>query len=236
MNTVGNIITHVSGQLSDQQRGREFARWSRQTLMDYYNQARAEIFAYRPEAFARTVTAPLVPGATQTAPAGAASVVRVAANSDGSPVSVANSGLLVAFAPYAACPPALPYANGTPRYRVLSAAVDDKDPKSYYVSPAVPVGIDATVKLDIIGEATPLTLANWNDAIDIDTKFLNNLIDFMRARAYQLNTESAVSQTEAQRLYQLFYQVMGVKYKIDASFKSGYYGGNVGDGDPRAMR
>lgn len=234
--TWGDIIQHVSAQMNDQQFNREYRRWTRPTWMQYLNQALAEVGAYRPEAYAGEVDAPLVPGAIQSAPAGVSSVMRVAANSDGAPVKEADSGLFSAFAPYATCPPKLRFVNGLPRYRVISSAVDGKNPKTFYVSPPVPQGLSVTVKLEVVRDTPELTLADWDKPLEIDSKFLNNVVDFMMARAFQLNTESAVSQTKAQQLYQLFYQVMGVKYKIDASYKSGYYMGQTGEGDPRAMR
>lgn len=231
METLGDLLTHVSGQLSDQQRQREFIRWNRGTLLEYANQGLAEIGAYRPDAFASTVNHLLATGAKQTVDT-LGSVESIEAN--GVPLNDADISIYRAFAAYATCPPKVRMRNGRPDFKLRSVSIDPNQKGVFYVSPPIPAGLKITVKVKVNGGAPQYTLADWNKPIDMQLKYINNLIDFVMARAYQRDTESQISKANAQRLFSLFYQAMGVKYKIDSAFNSGYYKGEVGTGDPRA--
>lgn len=234
MATVKHLVTHVSRQLNDQRKNKQFTRWTRLDLLEYLNQALKEIATYRPEAFARTIDLPLVAGRTQQVPEGT-TLRGFGSDSKGNTAHSTDDALLKAFGAYIACPPKVEMENGSVVYAVKSFAVDSIDPKVFYVSPPVPIGITVVVKAQIDGKAPEYTVADWGVAVEIQDKFYNNLIDFMKARAYQLDSESLVSTQESQRLYQLFYQVMGVKYKIDSARNSGYYNGEIGTGDPRSV-
>jgi hypothetical protein len=233
MDTVGEIAKHVSGQLSDQQQGKEYTRWHRDTLIEYMREGLREIGTYRPEAFAFTSTVPLVEG-TRQALADGAVLEEITANTDGTPPHKSDDKLLKAFGAYAACAPNPRFVKGQVKYAVKSYAVDSANPTIFYVNPPVPAGISVSVLATTNSKAPEYDLADWNTRVAMQAKFYNNLIDFMMARAYQRDTESQVSQGQATRLLQLFYQSMGTKYKIDSARQSGYYLGEVGTGDPRS--
>lgn len=227
METVGNLVKHVSGQLSDQGKSREYARWSRATLVEYLREAIKEVYAYRREAFAQDMDIDLVPGVTQRLPDGVMLVS--ATNADGSPIGHADPQLIKVFSAYVRC-------TGGARndYSVKSMAIDPEDDSTFYVSPAVPKGIPAKMKARVNGAAPEYTLKDWDSTIAITDEYYNRLIDYMMARAYQRDTESAISAQQSQRLFSLFYQAMGVQYRMDSARGSGYYKGEIGDGDPRA--
>lgn len=234
MNTVGQTCTHVSRQLSDQHKNKEFIRWNRSDLLEYLNEAHLEVGAYRPEAFTAEQTIALVAGSKQKLPNGGVlqSIVR---NENGVPPHKADDKLMKAFGAYAVCPPRPRFVNGSVEYEVKTYAIDSDDTHIFYVSPPVPNGLAPNVVVVAQGQATQYTLQDWNKPLAIQPKFYNNIIDYMMARAYQQDTESEVSLAQAQRLFQLFYQQMGAKYKIDSARNSGYYRGEVGTGDPRAQ-
>lgn len=232
MDTIGKIITDISYQLNDQQNKLEFTRWSRSIFVTYMNQAFAEIGAYRPEAFPKTVEVTLVPGSKQSI-SGYISITGVESLT-GRPANNTDATLFKAFAAYTCCDPPLVLVNGTPVYNVKSYAIDMADEKTFYVDPPVPSGVVAKVKISVIAQPPHVTLADWNKLPEIDGKYYNNLIDFMQARAYELDSESPNSRANSQMFFSRFYQAMGVKYKIDSAFKSGYYQGQTGTGDPRA--
>ena len=234
METVGHILTHVSGQLSDQRQGKQFTRWTRADLAEYLNEALREIGAYRPEAFAVTDTYALSPGSLQQLPQNAV-LEAIVANPDGSPAVKSDDKLMKAFGAYARCIPKVRFVNGRPSYSVKSYAVDSDNNRLFYVSPPVPAGIAVSVKATVNTLENKYTLADWDAPVTIQDKFYNNIIDYMMARAYQKDTESQVSQRQAQTLLNLFYQIMGAKYKIDAARNSGYYNGEVGSGDSRSI-
>lgn len=232
MNTVKHTIEHVSAQLSDQKKHSPFMRWPIEAMYEYLNEGLKEIAAYRPEAFAIEQEITLVPGATQKLEKGVN--LDAMRNTNGQPAYKANENLFKSYSAFATCAPKLKMVGGIPQYSVKSYAVDSDDSHVFYVSPPVPYGVTATVIGAMSGKAPAYTEANWNDEISINDKFYNRLIDYMMARAYQRDTESQISKAEAQRLLQLFYQAMGVQYKIDSARGSGYYQGEVGTGDPRS--
>lgn len=232
MNTVGRIIEHVSGQLNDQGFKLEYTRWTRITQLEYMNQALKEIGAYRPDAFTRTEQITLVAGTKQTI--ADLKTLKDLHASDGTPVHEGDASLLKAFMPYDYCAPKVQYKNGTPVYNLKSFAISSTDPKTFYVSPPVPNGLTPMVVATLIGEAPELTLADWDKPLAMQAKYYNNLIDFMQARAYELDSESANSRTNSQMYFSRFYQAMGVKYKVDSALKSGFYKGEVGTGNPRS--
>lgn len=233
MQTVGQIATHVSRQMNDQRRGKEFTRWTRTDMLGYLNQGLKEIGAYRPEAYAVTVALALVSGIKQTVPDGG-KLRGFAPGAQGNTAHSSDDRLMKAFGAYATCPPRIVMRNGKVVYAVKTFAVDSIDPKTFYVSPPVPAGLTISVQAQVDGTTPEYTLADWNKPVTIVDSFYNNLVDFMMAQAYKMDTESQVSAAASQRLLQLFYQVMGVKYKIDSARNSGYYMGELGTGDPRA--
>lgn len=234
MNTVGFVITHVSGQLNDQRHNKQFARWSRSKLLEYLNEALTEIGAYRPEAYATTLEHTLVQGSRQSLPDNGV-LTGISANADGSTAHICDDKMLKGFGAYSNCMFKPVFVNGNPIYNVKSYAVDTDNNRIFYVSPPVPGGMAPKIMVTTNSTPPQYTMANWNIPLFVADKYYNNLIDFMTARAYQLDTESQIAQRQAQSLFQLFYQAMGAKYKIDSARGSGYYLGEVGSGDSRSV-
>lgn len=232
MNTIGKIIEHVSGQLNDQGFKLEYIRWTREKQLEYMNQGLKEIAAYRPDAFTATQNITLVPGVKQSISAFKA--LQDLHDDKGIPIHHGDASLLKAFMPYDYCVPKVQFKNGAPVYRVKSFAVSPTDSKVFYVSPPVPRGVNPVITATLIGDAPELTLQDWDKPLEMDDKYYNNLLDFMQARAYELDSESPNSRANSQMYFSRFYQAMGIKYKVDSAVKSGYYKGEVGSGDPRA--
>lgn len=235
MKTIGQIVTDTSRQLNDQYLGREFQRWSRALLLTYYNGAMAEILSYKPEAFAKTEAVTLVAGSRQTLADSYKSIVGVVSNADGSMVGEADLDLLRAFSPYSCCADDVVFDSfGTPKYIAKSYAIDPKEPKVFYISPPVPVGLTPTVNINAIVPPDEATLATWGATVPVDFKYQENILDYMMGRAFDIDTESAMSRSNADKHLSRFYTAMGVKYRVEAAYRAGNYNGNIGDGDPRA--
>lgn len=232
MKTVGDICEHVSFQLNDQRPHREFSRWSRALLVEYLNQALKEIATYKPDAFSETIDILLQPGRIQKLRSGV--TLRGLLGPDGVPAPQSEDAVLKAFLRYAPCPPRPRMVNGRLDYNVKSYSVDSADSSMFYVSPPVPAGANVTMRAQVDGSAKEYTLKHWNDQVFVSDKYYNNMIDYMMARAYRMDSESQVSAAEAGRLLNLFYQTMGAKYKIEAARNSGYYNGEIGTGDRSA--
>lgn len=234
MRTVGQFVTHASTQLNDQRPGRAFTRWGRGLLLDYLNLGLSEISTYRPEAFARDLQLTLVPGASQIVPNGY-SLLAITSNLDGSPITKGDYGMAAAFNAYAPCVAnGMRFVDGTPTFAVRTHSIDPNDARKFYVDPPVPKGLEVKVNASVHASADVYTLADWDKDILIDDKYKFNLIDFILACAYGLDQESPQSRRRSDDLYSRFYNVLGVKYRQEAKFRSGYYLGKVGSGDPQA--
>lgn len=233
MDTVAQFVTHVSTQMNDQRPGRAFTRWGRGLLLQYLNLGLAEIGTYRPEAFAADEKIQLVPGAVQTIDA-RKTLVSLSSNNDGTPIIKGDTTMAAAFNAYAVCPPQYRMVNGEAQYIVRTYSIDDKNGHKFYVDPPVPQGMTITVNGTVTGSIPDYTLADWDKPIAMESKYKANLIDYMMACAFGLDTESAQSRVQSQQLYGKFYDVMGVKYRQESKYRAGYYLGQVGTGDPQA--
>lgn len=234
MKTVADICEHVSFQLNDQRPHREFSRWGRAIMVEYLNQAIKEIATYKPDAFSETIAVTLKAGRMQQLEGGV--TLRGLIGPDGIPVPESDDGILKGFVRYAPCPPKPRIVNGRLDYKVKSYSVDSADSSTFYVSPPVPAGANVTVRAQVDGRTREYTLADWDEVVKISDKYYNNMLDYMTAKAYRMDAESQVSANEANNLFRLFYQSMGVKYKIEAARNSGYHNGEIGTGDPRSAR
>ena len=232
MITVGQYVTHASTQLNDQRHGRAFTRWGRGLLLEYLNLGISEISTYRPESFAVTKEVTLKPGITQTVEQ--SEILSVESNVGGPPIREADSAISNSFAVYDICPPSIAFVNGTPQFYVRSYSIDKHDAKKFYVEPAVPNGLVVKVNVAVPGTLPQFTLADWDKPLGMLHKFDNNLIDFMMAKAYKLDAESPESRRNSESLMAQFYNAMGVKYKQESKYRSGYYLGETGTGNPRA--
>lgn len=233
MKTVDDYLREVSGQLNDQRTGREFQRWNRASLLQYLNDALTEIAGYRPDAFVEDLTITLSPGYKQTVPD--RQINSLNTNSDGSLINEADLDLLRAFGSAAICPQCLRVDSaGNPIFKIMSYAIDPKAPTNFYISPAVPVGLNPQVNATCTRPVPKFTLNDIGGEVPIAAKYNNAIKDYMLARAYEVDMESVQGRANSATHYQWFYNAMGVKYRMEAAFRAGNYNGAVGSGDPRS--
>lgn len=233
MNTVGQYLTHASTQLNDQRYGRAFTRWGRGLLLEYLNLGLSEIATYFPDDFTAELEVTLKPGREQSIDS-INRIISVTNNSDGSPLVKMDQDLSDGFAIYDICGPSITFVNGSPVYRATSYAVKKENPRSFVVEPAVPDGLEPKVIVTVDGAALSFSLSDWDNSHNIPAKYFNALMDFILGKALALNKESASSQTESRECFRRFYSVLGINYKQSSRFGSGYYRGEMGDGDKRA--
>lgn len=236
METLEFYITHASRQLNDQRRNRAFTRWGRGLLLDYLNLGLKEIGIYKPDAFTKSIDLALVPGEVQTV-SDEISLLSIDANADGSKINIADIDLVKSYGAYAVCAPKIKIKDGRPIIKIMSVSIDKDNPRTFYVSPPVPTGMSLSVRATIIDSPPKYTLTDWTKNVKIESKYTNALIQFMMAKAYELNREvSPQDRANSLQYYQMFYDGLGVKRKIEDRFKAGYHSGKMGTGDPQAGR
>ncbi len=235
---VGDIVTYVSGQLNDQG-VTPFVRWTQQDCLDYLNNALIQIGTFRPDAFTSSTTLTLAAGAQQTLPAGFSFLKSLdynatTSNCPGAPITEANIDILRAFFKKPCGP-----TGGAADYRVTSYAYDQRNPHIYYVSPPVPddaVGLQVTGT--VVSPAPQYLFADIaaNTVVAIDQKYYNTLTSWMFYEAYSVDTESTSSRQSKLDNIGLFYKSLGIEYKQESMYRSGYFLGQRGQGDPQTSR
>ena len=206
-------------------------------LLSYLRDALASLSSYRPDAFSTTENITLQPGRMQRLPEGAVSLSSIDSNVDGSesPVLNANHSLARAFyAKQCGEDNSSKDCAGQPQYRVRTYTYDPKAPKVFYVSPPVPGSGQFSVQATVVRNAPEIDASDWFATLDIDLKYVPIVKDYMLAKAYGKETESVTSMRLASSHLASFYQALGVNYKQESRFHSGYYLGQRGEGDPQA--
>jgi hypothetical protein len=149
-------------------------------------------------------------------------------------IGEADLDLLRAIGPYNCCAGEVVFdASGNPKYKARTYSIDPKETRAFYISPPVPAGLTPVVKATVVTVPT-YTEADWEVEVPIDAKYQSGMIDFIMGRAFDMDIESPMSRSNADKHLGRFYSMLGVKYKYESAFRAGNWNGMVGDGDPRA--
>jgi len=233
MATVSEIITSASSSpLNDQEAGHPFVRWSQGDLIDYMNQGLIEINNFRPDAFLVTEDLNITPGRhRQVLPLTYRLLKSIDAMSLGSsynpgePITQCDLQVMRAFSKKPSVP-----SGGIQNFRFISYAYDVKDPRNFYVTPYLPIGYPTDVRVTgtMVLEPVTYTVAHLNVNLPLDAVYLAALKFFIAAKAFEVDTESTLSQTESAALYKKFYNSLGVKFSQETKFNSGTFAGQGG--------
>lgn len=234
--TVTRIVLETSDQLNDQGLI-PYTRWTQAMLVGYLNDALIAVGVYRPDAFTSSVAIPLVPGSQQTLPAGASLLSAVTSNGTNSncpgyPITEANLDIMRSFSKKVCMP-----SGGAATYRITNFSYDAKNPNIFYVSPPVPddqAGIE--VNANVLNDAPQYTASDifTNTVIAMNQKYYNALEFYMLMRAYEVDTESVSSRQTKLDNQGMFFRILGVDYKQESLYRSGWWLGQRGQGDPRS--
>ena len=203
--TVDTILTRCNTLLND----KIWARWQKQELLDYYNDAVRAIVLRRPDANAKDMTFTCVAGTKQTLPSDALRLIDVVRNNAGKVIRLVNRSAL---------------DDNYPDWHKTATATeadaftyDDRDPKIFYLYP----GVVASTKIDLVYSLAPVakTLAQVEADVvaDLDDIYINPIIDFILYRAYSKDAEYVANSNRSQGHYQAFLQQIGDKTSVDNS-------------------
>jgi hypothetical protein len=237
MKLVTDIVKAVSVQLQDQRHRLEYTRWSIATLVGYLNDAANEISSIRPEAFALRRTVSLAQGFVQAVPDDCIGFVRLEANPDGTMIYEGDTELMRAHGSVPPCSVKLKFdVNGNVIFRVRSYSIDSTDPKTYYVDPPVPAGVQPQVLGTFINYPIQYSANALNAEVDVAPGVYNLMHDFMLGRAWGIDTESPEGKANSTEAYTRFYQFFNMQYKAQSNFRSGNYMGNTPAGNPASIK
>lgn len=213
---VRDVLFRVSDALQDLKP--QFKRWTQASLVTYLNDGQRAIAKYVPPSCSRVDAVKLAPGTKQSlALIPAASVIP----GDGSDaIDVSGNGLLSVvrnlgsdgLTPGNAIrivdhdildlySPGWHTETGT---EVSGFVYDPRTPKIYYVTPGIPAATNVWVELSYLADPADIPAGGsygyqGSDAttISVDNKFTDDLVNYILARAYGKDSESASNQALA---------------------------------------
>jgi hypothetical protein len=237
MKTVGSIVQYVSTQLQDQRPRAQYTRWTVAMLVGYLNDALSEISGIRPDAFALRQNIVLAPGFIQAVPEGTMGIVRLECNGtqevQGDMIWEGDMELMRARGTVPASLRRVRYyPNGQVKFTIKSFSIDPKDPKTYYVSPEVPVGITVPVVGSFVMNPPCYNSQELSEVVDVQPVVYNLVQDFMLGRAFEIDRESPEAIRNSTKHFTQFYQFFGLTYKQTGTWRSGAYLGSTPAGNP----
>lgn len=225
------VIVSVARLLNDYEPGYEHIRWTRTDLLDYLNDAQAQLYVHWPGAFARALPYTLRPGSLQGPLPEDVQLQLLVGGDDGARARKVDDGLLQAFAG-AGCKPGRSPAT----YRVSGFSYNPEDRAYFFVDPPVPDdGVAYPVTL-ISQQAPPaITAADLDaplpappqpaaDQLAVPGALRNALIEWMLYRAYSVDMESPQSSAKQALHLQAFNAMLGIverKTMVVAASQSG---------------
>lgn len=220
---VRDVLFRVSDALQDLRP--QFKRWTQASLVTYLNDGQRAIAKYVPQSCSRVDAVKLVPGTKQSlAFIPAASVIPgdgsaardMAGNSllsvvrnlgsdgqtPGNAIRIVDHDILDLYSP------GWHSETGT---EVSGFVYDPRTPKYYYVTPGVPATTDLWVELSFLADPADISASGdygyqgTNTAtISVDTKYTDDLVNFILARAYGKDGENANNQALSTTYGQMF--------------------------------
>lgn len=172
-------------------------RWPQAELLDWLNDGQREIALYKPNAFVKNLSRPLVSGTKQSLPPDGVSLIDV-------PRNMGTNGTTPGAAIRATSRQSLD--TNTPNWHAATPTAAIKhfvysvlDPKNFYVYPPS----DGTGQVEIVYAAVPPSVA-LGDTIAVDDIFVMALVNYILYRAYSKDAEFAPNVAAAQAYYQAF--------------------------------
>jgi hypothetical protein len=186
-------------------------RWPDQELLDWYNDAMLEIINKRPDLLVKTDAFSCQLGTLQALPGEALRFIRVIRNNLVSKRAISAMDMDT-------MDHVLPdwHDESSPTDAAEHFLYDNKDPKHFYLYPAVKAA--HSVILSYTYAPAKVALANFTDdatLIEISDPYKSPLIDWVLYRAFSKDLEFAGNRSRADKHYAAFYQGLGVKLDGD---------------------
>lgn len=219
--------------------------WSEEKKTVAINLALAAISSIRPDANTETIDFELSEGSEQLLPAGVSTIVgdirTICIGADGketvqTPVKKADESEITAFKFYNKKCSSSDYSsdNTCSKWQMSGWTYDVRSPRRLVVDPPIPAGVKPKIKLTVTKCPESLSYpADKNK--DVGCKYMAELIEYAMYVLYDIEQESEFSQARSQKHLTTFRAMMQDGYRAESRFGSGYFKGQVGTGDPRAV-
>ncbi|QUO23831.1 hypothetical protein KEH57_09530 [Burkholderia cenocepacia] len=234
MTTVRSLVDEVSALLNDAEPDFANIRWTRDEVREYATDAALQVATLRPELFEHTETLMLSPGERQSLPDDTmferidgtlndkGELMGRPYRADATVSRVASRWFGDWSSRCACCVEARTYV-------LESWTFDPAIPSTFFVAPPVPPGKPVRV-LAVLSRVPAAT--DEDDAIAIDPRFHNALIEFMLYRAFSKDEDSQASVARSERHKQHFYEMLGLQRQAESRFYTGIVSPEVRRGKP----
>lgn len=203
----GSIFDSCWLELSDP----EHVRWPESELADYLTGAVAQMAALKPSLFSSFLNLRLAPGEIQTVPAEFTELLDIIynVNPDGTAGPTITQGSFTAARALGRLSCTYTYGGG---YVVRSFTTHPNNDTFFYVDPAVPADVAATVRALV--RLAPNVITSAADAVVMvnttPETYREALKDWVLYRAFAKDVESSDSFNRSQAHYKAFMQFLGV--------------------------
>lgn len=208
--TVASILGRANTLLND----KTWTRWTKQELLDFYNDAAKAIVLLRPDAHTKNVAFSCSAGTKQALPSDALRLIEVLRNA---------SGKVIRYVPRKALDDSYPDWHSTNTATEVAAyAYDDRDPKNFYLYPGPADAVSVDIVYSVAPQSKTLTEVESTESpavADLDDIYINPLIDFILYRAFSKDAEYAANSNRASGHYQAYLQQLGEKNQVDSNLE-----------------
>ena len=198
---VSDALSRLAILLNDE----DFARWTKDELIGWINDAVCEIITRRPAAGGKTITITLQAGVIQQVPDSVKLIFDITRNlPNGRGIHIAERQRIEEADPnwYS--------EDGT--NNIKHYCYDDRVPASFYVYPPALAGaqVEASVSM------TPEKVNNDTDLIDISDEYLSPIVSYSVYRAYMKDAEEGNANL-AVASFQAFSEALGTQTQVTAA-------------------
>lgn len=178
------------------------ARWTKQKLLDWFNEAQRALVSRRPDSLAVNEVFECVAGVKQRIPDIGIRLIDVVRNTNGKSVTPVSKALLDSHV--------IDWAAETASTNIQHYIFDARDPKTFYVYP--PATIDS--ELEIIYSKSPdvVEIENFetdDQLIEVDDVWANAMQEYMLHRAWTKDAENVGNMQRATAHLQNFRLAIG---------------------------
>lgn len=238
-----DFIEIIRRQLNDDGCKRQ---WTDQHILDALNEATCFVAEVRPDLFEEQIEIELTNSDIIEPPEGYRSVTRVLENLD--PITKQPTGKVIEETDSEKQPIANRYAgidcgtggvidvsSGIRKHTIEQAKPLGSSKEKWSVTPPVPSNGVAVVRVMAVRASEPITATNVK-LMDSICRVMAVVKSFVLMRMFELDTESAYAADHAKRYQSQVDTFLGVTYRQQAVYHSGWWMGQEGEGDEEARR
>lgn len=185
-------------------------RWSKQELLDWFNDAQLAVVNRRPDTYIKNVAITCLADTKQTIPADGLRLMRVLRNVGGRPIRNIPLRVLDDQVP--------DWHEAVNASRVDHYAYDLLDPKTFYLYPAPAASHEVEIIYSVA--PAPIVISNFEtdvQTLSLDDSYLNPILDWMLYRCYSKDADYTSNAQRAMGHLEAFRVSIGDKTQADMS-------------------